>query len=334
VFQNGGATNLLRKHASTLSHLSALIETAGNSLELKTALDIAEAAITTEALAVSFVRQDGLRVLVDQTLLQQRQQLAHPTSNANIMTGDGGGERERTTECLEKVLSYPKAISSCICDEGGVELLLELLSETESANIVTKTLEVLSYVSNGEAAEDILESGGVVIVSRWLQPNPSSNSSNHNHGDGIVLDGVEGGNESNQDNHSDVVKHSDMHWATRVITNLSWHVRASHSGRTTYQTLALIAGQGGTPAWVNAIDSATNQTDYELQRRSLWALASWLAVEDRSAQTQVIRSNGLVVLLKLIQGENVASELARYARLVLSKLLCAIASNSIFRNQH
>ena len=117
--------------------------------------------------------------------------------------------------------------------------------------------------------------------------------------------------------------------ARRCIVNLSWNVRSAGRGRTSYQTLAMIVEHGGLPSWTQAVGIVENA---EQMRRALWALATWLTVDDRSNKLNVVRNNGLVPLLK-VDDTNANAEMNRYARLALSKLLCAVGDELTMRVQ-
>ena len=116
--------------------------------------------LETEALAIGFVRHDGLRVLVELSLMQQL---------GGVSTDTSAREIAQTEACLSRLLGYSKGVASVICDEGGVGIMLDLLRDTDSVPIVTLALKVLSYLANGEAAQDILETEGTRIISRWVR---------------------------------------------------------------------------------------------------------------------------------------------------------------------
>ena len=84
-------------------------------------------------------------------------------------TDTSAREIAQTEACLSRLLGYSKGVASVICDEGGVGIMLDLLRDTDSMPIVTLALKVLSYLANGEAAQDILETEGTRIISQWVR---------------------------------------------------------------------------------------------------------------------------------------------------------------------
>lgn len=115
---------------------------------------------------------------------------------------------------------------------------------------------------------------------------------------------------------TDNVEVTNRQWAQRTVVHLCWCVQqgVADGGRTTYQHLAHIINSGGLPALIAAVRGipqpvvvsgnapANNRRvdnpvhvededrmrdafalevpiDTELQRRALWAIASWLSVE-------------------------------------------------------
>ena len=91
-------------------------------------------------------------------------------------TDTSAREIAQTEACLRRLLGYSKAVASCICDEGGVGVMLDLLRDTDSVPIVTLALKVLSYLANGEAAQDILETEGTRVISRWVRGDSDASS--------------------------------------------------------------------------------------------------------------------------------------------------------------
>lgn len=168
-------------HTHALSHLAGLIETTSDPVAMTTALAVVELLVQTPAHALALVQSGALRALAELSIMQQysRMQLPGGGPRVRLQALDGAvvspalsleDQVRQTRVCLEQLLAYGVALAPCLCDGGGVGVLLHLLRETESETVIARCLEILSALANGECAGDILEQDGVQIMSQWCMP--------------------------------------------------------------------------------------------------------------------------------------------------------------------
>eukprot|EP00041_Stephanoeca_diplocostata_P038386 m.1511859 g.1511859 ORF g.1511859 m.1511859 type:complete len:1572 (+) comp25210_c0_seq4:232-4947(+) len=320
-------------HTHALTHLAGLIETTSDPVAMATALAVVSLLVDTPSHALALVQGGALRALAEVSVMQQ---YAQRPRDAGRGTRDrlGGMSLEeqarQTRACLERLLAYGTFLTPCLSDSGGVGVLLQLLRDSESECVVTRGLEILADVANRECAGDVLDLDGVRTIAQWCAPST----------DGAT--------------NTDAIETMHRTWAHRIVVNLCWCIRrgSAHDSRTTYQHLARVIADGGLPALLAAVHgippasaenvnpinnrtveeeaAATNDqggvvvtttsVDVELQRRALWAIASWLSVDSPDNKVLFIRAGGLAALLSITDGI-APPDLCRFARLALGKLL-------------
>jgi hypothetical protein len=114
--------------------------------------------------------------------------------------------------------------------------------------------------------------------------------------------------------------------ARAILVNLTWNVFLSSESREVSQqdVLACILEHGGLAAVIDAaeIDSGIAE-EMEIKRRALWAIATWLSFDNNESRALFIRSGGIPCLVNLNE-ETATPEMKTFARVALSKLLCAL----------
>ena len=110
--------------------------------------------------------------------------------------------------------------------------------------------------------------------------------------------------------------------AQTAIVLLAHNASAVPRGLTQHQTLQSIVDRGGLPAWIAAADPTNGGSD--VAEKALWAIATWLSLDNVASNALFVRSGGLVALLAATNGAASTQESARFARLSLGKLLCTV----------